>query len=88
MELIKDIHARCKAAGRPAFSFEFFPPKTPEGEKALFEKTIPELVKLRPDYCSVTYGAGGSTRDKTIGIVDRIQREHALTAMLLRLRLD
>ena len=81
MELIRDIHARCKAAGRPAFSFEFFPPKTPEGEKALFEKTIPELVKLGPDYCSVTYGAGGSTRDKTLGIVERIQKEHGLTSM-------
>lgn len=38
-------------------------------------------MPLRPDYCSVTYGAGGSTRDKTLGIVDRIQREHGLTAM-------
>lgn len=81
MEFIRDIHAKCKAAGRPAFSFEFFPPKTPEGEKALFERTLPELVKLGPDYCSVTYGAGGSTREKTLGIVDRIQREHQLTAM-------
>jgi methylenetetrahydrofolate reductase (NADPH) len=81
MELIRDIHARCKAAGRPAFSFEFFPPKTPEGEKALFERTIPDLVNLHPDYCSVTYGAGGSTRDKTLGIVERIQKEHRLTSM-------
>ena len=39
-------------------------------------------MKLRPDFCSVTYGAGGSTRDKTIGIVDRIQRDHGLTAMM------
>ena len=46
------------------------------------DKTLPALLALKPDYCSVTYGAGGSTRDKTIGIVDRIQREHGLTAMM------
>ncbi|MBM3845183.1 MAG: methylenetetrahydrofolate reductase [NAD(P)H] [Verrucomicrobia bacterium] len=81
MEFIRDIHARCKAANRAAISFEFFPPKTEEGERNLFEKTLPELVSVKPDYCSVTYGAGGSTRDKTLGIVDRIQKEHQLTAM-------
>ncbi|MGE3310856.1 MAG: methylenetetrahydrofolate reductase [NAD(P)H] [Limisphaerales bacterium] len=81
MEFIRDIHARCLAARRPALSFEFFPPKTEEGERNLLEKTLPALLKARPDYCSVTYGAGGSTRDKTLGIVDRIQREHRLTAM-------
>ncbi len=63
-------------------SFEFFPPKTDEGDRALLERTIPALMQLRPDYCSVTYGAGGSTRDKTLMIVDRIQREHGLTAMM------
>jgi methylenetetrahydrofolate reductase (NADPH) len=63
-------------------SFEFFPPKTPEGERNLLEKTIPALLPLKPDYCSVTYGAGGSTRDKTIEIVDRIQRGHGLTTMM------
>jgi len=63
-------------------SFEFFPPKTDEGDRNLLEKTIPALMKLSPDYCSVTYGAGGSTRDKTLGIVDLIQREHQLTAMM------
>lgn len=62
-------------------SFEFFPPKTEEGDRNLLEKTLPSLLALRPDYCSVTYGAGGSTRDKTLMIVDRIQREHGLTAM-------
>ena len=51
--------------GRPAFSFEFFPPKTDEGDRALLEKHIPALLAARPDYCSVTYGAGGSTREKT-----------------------
>lgn len=81
MELIRDIHTRCQQAGRPAISFEFFPPKTPEGDRNLLEKTLPALLAVRPDYCSVTYGAGGSTRDKTLDIVERIQRDHGLTAM-------
>jgi methylenetetrahydrofolate reductase (NADPH) len=81
MEFIRDIHARKAAAGLPVFSFEFFPPKTEEGDRALLEKTLPALRELRPDYCSVTYGAGGGTRDKTLMIVERIQREHGLTAM-------
>jgi methylenetetrahydrofolate reductase (NADPH) len=62
-------------------SFEFFPTKTEEGERALLEKTIPVLRELHPDFCSVTYGAGGGTREKTLGIVDRIQREQQITAM-------
>jgi methylenetetrahydrofolate reductase (NADPH) len=82
MQLIRDIYASARAAGRPVLSIEFFPTKTDEGARTLFEKTIPELLTLKPDYCSVTYGAGGSTRDKTMGIVDRIQREHGLTAMM------
>jgi methylenetetrahydrofolate reductase (NADPH) len=81
MEYIRDIHGRCRREGRPALSFEFFPPKTEEGLKNLVERTLPALLELKPDYCSVTYGAGGSTRDKTLGIVERIQREHGLTAM-------
>jgi len=81
MELIRDIHARCLADRRPALSFEFFPPKTEEGDRNLLEKTLPALLQVRPDYCSVTYGAGGSTREKTLGIVERIQRDHRLTAM-------
>ena len=70
-----------RTAKRPVISFEFFPTKTEEGERILLEKTIPALMQLRPDFCSVTYGAGGSTRDKTLTIVDRIQRQHGLTAM-------
>ena len=81
MEFIRDIHARKAAAGQPVISFEFFPPKTDEGDRTLLEKTLPALRALNPDYCSVTYGAGGGTRDKTLMIVDRIQREHTLTAM-------
>ena len=82
IQFIRDIHEACKAARRPAVSFEFFPPKTDEGDRTLLEKTIPALMELKPDYCSVTYGAGGGTRDKTIGIVDRIQRDHNLTTMM------
>lgn len=82
MKFIRDIHAACRAAGRPAISFEFFPPKTAEGERSLFEKVIPALMEIRPDYCSVTYGAGGSTRETTLGIVTRIQRDFGLTSMM------
>lgn len=81
MRFIRDIYAAKRAAGQPVISFEFFPPKTPEGDRNLLEKTIPALRQTRPDYCSVTYGAGGSTRDKTLMIVDRIQRQHGLTAV-------
>ncbi len=81
MQLIRDIYAAKRATGRPVISFEFFPPKTSEGEHNLLEKTIPALLQTGPDYCSVTYGAGGSTRDKTLRIVDAIQRRHGLTAV-------
>jgi len=61
-------------------SLEFFPPKTPEGVVKL-AAVRQQLYALAPDFCSVTYGAGGSTRDKTLMIVDRIQREHHLAAL-------
>src|SRR5258705_7054973 len=82
VQFIRDIHTARLASKRPVISFEFFPPKTQEGDRNLLEKTIPALMRLSPDYCSVTYGAGGSTRDKTLGIVDLIQRKHQLTAMM------
>ena len=81
MRFIRDIFADANRERRPVVSFEFFPTKTPEGERTLLEKTIPELGQLQPDFCSVTYGAGGSTREKTLTIVDRIQRQQGLTAM-------
>ncbi len=80
MQFIRDIH-NAKRGRAPVISFEFFPPKTDEGDRNLLEKTIPALMTLKPDFCSVTYGAGGSTRDKTLTIVERIQNEHGLTAM-------
>lgn len=81
MQLIRDIYTAKRAAGRPVISLEFFPPKTDEGDRTLLEKNIPALMQTKPDFCSVTYGAGGSTREKTLMIVDRIQREHQLTAL-------
>jgi methylenetetrahydrofolate reductase (NADPH) len=81
MQFIRDIYSAGRAAGRPVISFEFFPPKTDEGDRNLLDKTLPALLQTRPDYCSVTYGAGGSTRDKTLKIVDRIQGQHGLTAV-------
>jgi methylenetetrahydrofolate reductase (NADPH) len=64
----------------PTFSFEFFPPKTPEGEANLY-RALNELRPLDPAYVSVTYGAGGSTRSKTLEIVARIKAEFGLEAM-------
>jgi len=81
VQFIRDILAAKRAAGQPVISFEFFPTKTDEGERTLMEKTIPALCGLKPDFCSVTYGAGGSTRDKTLQTVARIQQEHRLPAM-------
>lgn len=59
---------------RPVFSFEFFPPKTPDGEDRLWS-SLQQLAKLSPDFVSVTYGAGGSTRTRTVELVGRIKRE-------------
>jgi methylenetetrahydrofolate reductase (NADPH) len=67
------------AAGR-TLSFEFFPPKTDEAERQL-EKTIHELAPLRPSFVSVTYGAGGSTRDRTRDIVIQVNHEQLFPAM-------
>ena len=75
MAKIADLLAR----GR-TFSFEFFPPKTDEAERVL-EKTLHELEPLRPSFVSVTYGAGGSTRERTREIVSYINRDTSMTAM-------
>lgn len=78
---IRELLKACAVQRQPVVSFEFFPPRNSEGERAFFEAVLPQLAALRPHFCSVTYGAGGSTRDKTLAIVERIQREHALPAM-------
>jgi len=81
MQFIRDILAAKMTARQPVISFEFFPPKTDEGDRNLLERQLPALMATRPDFCSVTYGAGGTTREKTLMIVDRIQREHHLTTL-------
>ncbi|NIV71781.1 MAG: methylenetetrahydrofolate reductase [NAD(P)H], partial [Calditrichae bacterium] len=59
---------------RPSFSFEFFPPKDSSGFEQLFI-TIKQLETCKPTYVSVTFGAGGSTRTRTIDLVGRIKNE-------------
>lgn len=66
--------------GDPVMSFEFFPPKTDAGFDGLF-RTIEDLKQLAPGFVSVTMGAGGSTRSKTVDLVIRIQRELGIIAM-------
>lgn len=67
-------------SGRPTVSFEFFPPKTEAGFASLFQ-AVSELRPINPSYVSVTYGAGGSTRRKTVELVERIQAEAGINAM-------
>ncbi len=66
------------ASGGRSFSFEFFPPKTDKGARNLW-RTIRELESLHPTFVSVTYGAGGGTRDTTVDIVERIATDTTLT---------
>jgi methylenetetrahydrofolate reductase (NADPH) len=73
---IKDMLGR----GTRLFSFEFFPAKTDDGERQLWT-AIRQLEPLRPDFVSVTYGAGGSTRDRTIAMTERIATETTLTPL-------
>ncbi|MCW2785703.1 MAG: 5,10-methylenetetrahydrofolate reductase [Marmoricola sp.] len=68
------------ASGERSFSFEFFPPKDEAGEEVLW-RSLGELESLRPTFVSVTYGAGGTTRDRTIDITGRIARETSMTPM-------
>jgi methylenetetrahydrofolate reductase (NADPH) len=65
---------------KPCFSFEFFPPKTAEGERQLWE-TLEDLRTLDPGFVSVTYGAGGSTRDRTLELVSQIKERTGIEAM-------
>jgi methylenetetrahydrofolate reductase (NADPH) len=67
-------------AGEPIFSFEFFPPRTPDGELTL-RSSLEALQALEPDFASVTYGAGGSTRERTVEITKWIKQELGIEAM-------
>lgn len=73
---LSDLYARPGLT----LSVEFFPPKTEKGEENLFSE-IAILKRINPAFCSVTYGAGGSTREKTVDLVDRIHRQCALEVM-------
>jgi methylenetetrahydrofolate reductase (NADPH) len=75
----RDIGAML-ASGERSFSFEFFPPKTDVGETKLWQ-TLRELECLQPTFASVTYGAGGSTRDRTVRLTERLATETTLTPL-------
>src|SRR3712207_932811 len=65
---------------RPVFSFEFFPPKTDEGQRTL-EETLSELKEDVPEFVSVTYGAGGATRGRTVEITKWLKQDLGIEAM-------
>lgn len=73
---LADLYARPELT----LSVEFFPPKTDKGEENLFNE-IEVIKRLNPAFCSVTYGAGGSTREKTVDLVERIHRQYGLEVM-------
>ena len=66
--------------GRPTWSFEFFPTKTPEAERQLWT-ALRELERLQPSFVSVTYGAGGTTREGTVAVTERIATETTMTPL-------
>ena len=68
------------SSGSRSFSFEFFPPKTPEAEEVLW-RSIREIEQLRPTFVSITYGAGGTTRDGTIRVTERVAQDTSLTPL-------
>jgi methylenetetrahydrofolate reductase (NADPH) len=68
------------SGGERSFSFEFSPPKTPEAGEILWQ-SIRELEQLRPTFVSVTYGAGGSTRDRTVRVMEKVAHDTSLTPL-------
>ena len=77
---VADILRFARERGEPVFSFEFFPPKTDDGVRQLFE-TVEALRPLGPAFVSVTYGAGGSTRQRTVELVTKLKRETEVEAV-------
>jgi len=77
---ITDLLRFARERGEPVFSFEFFPPRTDEGVASLF-RTVEALRPLAPAYVCVTYGAGGSTRSRTVDLVKRLKQETEVEAM-------
>lgn len=71
---ISEVHQ----SGKPAISFELFPPKDDDAEAKLFEQTVPALMAMSPAFMTCTYGAGGSTQDKTLDIVARVKHQTGL----------
>lgn len=78
--IVATIDELLAAADRPLVSFEFFPPATAEAESILW-RSVRELERLTPDFISVTYGANGSTRDRTINVTRKISQETTLRTM-------
>ncbi|MFT6039989.1 MAG: methylenetetrahydrofolate reductase (NADPH) [Gammaproteobacteria bacterium] len=74
---IADLYGK----GRPVFSFEFFPPKTDQAAEDLYEAVAELKERYRPDFISVTYGAGGSTRDRGVTVAKRIHSELNLNVL-------
>jgi len=73
MKIVDKINEKI-AAGETFFSFEYFPPKTEEGVHNLHERQL-RMASLGPEFCDITWGAGGSTADLTLTIADRMQNE-------------
>jgi len=81
MDLIADIYQRGLNTGRPVISFELFPPRTEEGWRQLVDRALPELLELKPDYISVTYGAGGSTQERSLQLVRVLACDFQVTTL-------
>jgi len=79
MLTLREIYGGASAAGGPAISIEIFPPKTPDGDQVLFE-TLDRLAIFRPAFISCTYGAGGSTRDRTLELCQEIVSRYGTVA--------